>query len=84
MRREVNCGLVEMEDSFGGATLQMAVYYVVQNHTKLTKQKQNFSLWRYTVPGCYSEDGVEVEVDIRSTHKAARVNSKMTYEARGF
>jgi len=41
-------------------------------------------VWRYTVPGCYSEDGVEVEVDIRSTHKAPRVNSKLTYEARGF
>ena len=42
------------------------------------------SLFRYTVPGCYSENGEEVEVDIRSTHKATRVNSSVAYEARGF
>ena len=48
------------------------------------KTVQIDTLFRYTVPGCYPENGKEVEVDIRSTHKAPRVNTRLAYEARGF
>ena len=80
MRKEASSGLVGMVDSSGGATA------IFKNQYKCTHALQTlvFLLFRYTVPGCYPENGKEVEVDIRSTHKAPRVNTRLAYEARGF
>ena len=66
-------------------TVQRLFQVLSQKTSELWIGRDGGLVWMYTVPGCYSENGTDVEVDIRSTHKAPRVNNSVDVnKARGF